>query len=151
MKKFCLLGFIIAFSLTLQGVATSMSDAQSMCPEHYPLACIDGTCCPSTHPYKCLSLGECSTTYKTDCTSRCSDGSDSECLVTKVLGENNPELQQIRDFRDSTLAQSAVGRRVIEIYYNNTGSINAALDRSPALKSVARMVLEAIAPVMGKK
>ena len=151
MKKICLLGFIIAFSLTLLGVATSMSDAQSICPDGYPLPCDDGTCCPSTHPYKCSSLGECSAIYKEGCTTTCGDGSTSRCLVTKVLGENNPELQQIRDFRDSKLAQNAVGRMIIQIYYNKTESINAALDNSPALRAMTRKVLEMIAPMMEKK
>jgi hypothetical protein len=43
-----------------------------------------------------------------------------------------------------------VGRKVIQIYYNNADSINAALERSPALLAVARRVLEVIAPMVGK-
>jgi len=66
------------------------------------------------------------------------------CPAQKVLGEDNPEIENLRDFRDSTVAQSAVGRRIIEIYYNNAGSINAALDRSPLLQSAARKALEAV-------
>jgi hypothetical protein len=71
------------------------------------------------------------------------------CPAKKALGENNPKLENLRDFRDSRLAQSAVGRRIINIYYNNADSINAALERSPALKAAARRVLEAIAPMVG--
>jgi hypothetical protein len=73
------------------------------------------------------------------------------CPAKKALGENNPNLENLRDFRDSKLAQSAVGRRIIGIYYNNAGSINAALERSPALRAVTRRVLEVIAPMIGKK
>jgi hypothetical protein len=72
------------------------------------------------------------------------------CPAKKALGENNPKLENLRDFRDSKLAQSAVGRRIINIYYNNAGSINAALERSPALRAVTRRVLEVIAPMVGK-
>jgi len=72
------------------------------------------------------------------------------CPATKVLGADNPKLENLRNFRDSKLAQSAIGRKVIQIYYNNSGSINAALERSPALRAVTRRVLETIAPMVGK-
>jgi len=64
---------------------------------------------------------------------------------------DNPNLENLYAFRDNTLAQSAVGRRVIQIYYNNADSINAALERSPAQRAVTRRVLEAIAPMVGRK
>lgn len=73
------------------------------------------------------------------------------CPSMRVLGSDNPKLENLRTFRDSTLAQSAVGRKVIEIYYNNADSINKALDRSPALRATARRILEVIAPMVGKK
>jgi len=67
------------------------------------------------------------------------------CPSQKVLGKDNPDLENLRAFRDSTLAHSAVGRRVTQIYYNNAESINEALDSSPALRAAARRFLEAIA------
>ncbi len=73
------------------------------------------------------------------------------CPALKLLGEGDPKLDNLRSFRDSKLAQSAVGRKVIQIYYNNADSINAALDRSPALRAVTRKVLEVIAPMVGNK
>ena len=73
------------------------------------------------------------------------------CPSTKVLGADNPDLENLRDFRDSTLAQSAVGRKIIEIYYNNADSINAALEEHPALRAVTRKVLEVIAAMVGNK
>ncbi len=76
--------------------------------------------------------------------------SGKPCPAKKALGENNPNLDNLRDFRDSKLAQSAVGRKVIQIYYNNADSINAALERSPALRAATRRVLETIAPMVGK-
>jgi len=76
---------------------------------------------------------------------------DGTCPLTKVLGGDNPKLENLRTFRDSTLAQSALGRKLIQIYYNNADSINAALDRKPALRTVARRVLEVIAPMVGNQ
>ena len=71
------------------------------------------------------------------------------CPATKVLGSDNPKLGNLRAFRDSTLTQSAVGRRIIQIYYNNAESINAALDRSPALRTATKRLLEVITPIVG--
>ncbi len=78
-------------------------------------------------------------------------GGSKICPVKQMLGADNPKLENLRDFRDSRLAQSAAGRKAIQIYYDNADSINAALERSPALQAVARRVLEAIVPMVGKK
>jgi len=72
------------------------------------------------------------------------------CPATRVLGKDNPKLENLRDFRDSKLASSAIGRTVIQIYYNNAMRVNAVLEHSPALKAVARRVLEVFAPMVGK-
>ena len=73
------------------------------------------------------------------------------CPATQVLGADNPELDSLRAFRDSRLAQSAAGRRLAQIYYAHADGINAVLDRSPALRAAARRVLEKIAPLVGRK
>jgi len=73
---------------------------------------------------------------------------DRRCLAKQVLGADNPKLENLRAFRDSKLAQSSVGRRIIHIYYNNAGSINDALERSPELRTAARTFLEAIAQIV---
>ena len=77
--------------------------------------------------------------------------SDKECPIVKTLGEDNPKLENLRDFRDSSLANTALGRKVIQIYYNNADSINEALERSPALRTLTQSILETIAPMMGKE
>jgi len=73
------------------------------------------------------------------------------CPAIKVFGSDDSNLEKLQDFRDSKLAQSAIGRKVIQIYYNNADSINAALDRSPSLRIFTRRVLEVIAPMVVKK
>jgi hypothetical protein len=70
------------------------------------------------------------------------------CPATQVLGADNPNLERFRHFRDSTLAGSLWGMKLIQIYYDNAGGINAALERSPELRAYARRLLEAIAPMM---
>jgi hypothetical protein len=70
------------------------------------------------------------------------------CPAQMVLGADSSDLENLRAFRDGTLAQSAVGRRIIEIYYNKADSINSALVRRPALRAVTRRVLELLAPMV---
>jgi|GEM_PF-2966737 len=76
---------------------------------------------------------------------------NNKCPALTALGDDSQYIENLRDFRDSRLAQTALGRKVIEIYYNNTDSINDALERSPALREAARKVLEVIAPMVGDK
>ena len=86
----------------------------------------------------------------TTSTTTTTTGGGKPCPAKKALGENNPKLENLRYFRDSKLAQNAVGRKAIQIYYNNAESINAALERSPALRTVVRIALEELAPMLGK-
>jgi hypothetical protein len=73
------------------------------------------------------------------------------CTATMVLGPGNPLLENLRAFRNRTLAQSTMGRKFIEIYYHNAAGINAALGRNPALRAFTKRALEFIAPLMGRK
>jgi len=73
------------------------------------------------------------------------------CPAQKVLEPDNPQLESLRAFRDSALARSAPGRRLISLYYTHADGINSALERSPALRAVARRVLEIIMPLAVKK
>jgi hypothetical protein len=77
--------------------------------------------------------------------------SGRKCPARSVLGENNSYLENLRDFRDTRLAQSAIGRMAIQCYYKNADSINAALESSPALRAVVGSVLEVLAPMLEKK
>jgi hypothetical protein len=76
---------------------------------------------------------------------------EKKCPSKQLLGDGNPKLEKLRYFRDGTLAQTAVGRGIIRIYYDNADSINAALGKSPLLRDFARRMLEAVAPLMGRQ
>jgi hypothetical protein len=122
---------------TCVGSTTTTAIIDGTCPEGYPIDCYNGYCCPSNTvcsymPGLCINDA-------------------GICPLLSLLGEGNPEIENLRNFRDSTLAQSAVGRKIIQIYYNNADSITAALDKSPALRAVTRRVLETIAPMLGAK
>ena len=90
------------------------------------------------------------TTQPTTTTSIGGTTTTTVCPATRVLGTDNPKLENLRDFRDTGLTRSRIGRRIIQLYYNNAATINAALERSPALRAVARRVLEVLAPMVGK-
>jgi hypothetical protein len=73
------------------------------------------------------------------------------CPAVKILGDNDLNAERLRVFRDSTLAQSTIGRRVIQLYYSNAGSIDEALERSPALRYATRRMLQVLAPMLERK
>jgi hypothetical protein len=98
-----------------------------------------------------ISGGETTTTTVSGGGTTTTTVSGGWCPFTQALGFDNPKLENLQDFRDSKLAQSAIGRKVIQIYYTNADSINAALDRSPILRAATRRALEVIAPMVGNK
>jgi C1A family cysteine protease len=94
---------------------------------------------------------------KGDCTVTMDESKDVSatfkalCPAQMLLGQDNANLENLLDFRDKTLAKNAIGRKVISIYYNKADSINAALERRPALRAFTKKVLEVIAPMVGRK
>jgi hypothetical protein len=108
----------------------------------------------------CEDLNNCSTTTTTTVpttttsiilSTTTTTTSGKKCPISQTLGDDDPNLANLRNFRDSKLAQSAIGRKIISIYYKNADSINNALERSPALKAFTRRMLEVIAPMVGRK
>jgi len=75
---------------------------------------------------------------------------DQGCLAVYILGEDNPRLDTIRQFRDKVLAKNLLGRKMIYFYYKNEDNIILILDRHPTVKKSAREVLESLIPIMVK-
>jgi hypothetical protein len=73
-----------------------------------------------------------------------------QCPAETVLGQDNPDLESLRAFRDGFLARSAAGRRLIQIYYDNAERINAALACNPVLRDAARKFFESFALLVTK-
>ena len=113
----------------------------------------EGAVCPTTG---CIDQDVDGYYVGTGCTPADCDDTDknktescsSSCPATRVLGADEASITALQTFRDSTLANSSVGRSIIQIYYNNASSINEALDASPALQSLARLGLQAAAKVV---
>ncbi len=72
------------------------------------------------------------------------------CPAAAVLGENDERLDALRDFRDTTLAESPAGRLLIRTYYRLGPSVCELLESSPALRTRSKALLEALIPIIKK-
>jgi len=61
------------------------------------------------------------------------------CLLAQTYGDNNPLTNTLRAFRDNTLADTAYGRWLIDVYYGTIGALD--LHGSVALRIVAGVLL----------
>jgi len=73
--------------------------------------------------------------------------STSSCPAAKVLGDADPRLATLRQFRDKVLAKSVFGKGIINMYYNNADAINASLEKNPTLKAFSYKALQSFIPV----
>lgn len=67
------------------------------------------------------------------------------CLVTSTYGDSGGATQALRAFRDNTLASFAVGRVIIDMYYDFVAPLGVYADRYVAVRIIAGVVL---APVV---
>ena len=70
---------------------------------------------------------------------------DGGCAAAYLLGEDDPRLDTLREFRDGVLAKSTIGSKLIEVYYSNSEAAIALLDNNPKMKNSATVVLESLA------
>ena len=67
------------------------------------------------------------------------------CLVTSTFGDGDPMTRALRDFRDGTLARSAAGRALIDIYYAHVAPLGVHAERHVAVRAAAAVVLAPLA------
>ncbi|MEI6126926.1 MAG: CFI-box-CTERM domain-containing protein [Pseudomonadota bacterium] len=70
------------------------------------------------------------------------------CPAAALLGSDNPQLDTLRQFRDTVLAKSPAGQKLIKLYYATGNKIEALFESNPAVKSSAKKALEAILPAV---
>jgi hypothetical protein len=61
------------------------------------------------------------------------------CLIAQTYGDGNPLTHALRSFRDQTLADTAYGRWLVDVYYATIGALD--LHGSLALRIIAAIVL----------
>ena len=72
------------------------------------------------------------------------------CPSERVLGEDDPRLEILRQFRDEVLARTETGRKLIDLYYQNEEEMTQILEEHPAFQKTAKDLLELIIPVIEK-
>jgi hypothetical protein len=107
-----------------------------------PSKCI--VCHPAGSPGKCALVNKHGTNGSNANCATCHTDCKSTCPAAAVLGEQDSRLGQLRTFRDKVLAKSALGKKVISVYYNNSDAINAALENNPTLKAYSYKVLAGV-------
>ena len=73
---------------------------------------------------------------------------ENTCPATFLLGTGDTRLGTLRQFRDTVLAKSSAGEKLIELYYSNGSNITAGLDQSPAIKVTVKRILELTIPIV---
>ena len=69
------------------------------------------------------------------------------CPASFLLGADTEGIATLRTFRDTVMAKSAAGEKLIDLYYSNGKRVVAFFDRNPWIKYPARKVLEIFIPV----
>ena len=70
------------------------------------------------------------------------------CPAVAILGEDDPGIATLRQFRDTVLANSALGNKLIDSYYNNGSVITGFIERNPAVRSSAQTVIRLLLPAV---
>jgi len=66
------------------------------------------------------------------------------CVASYLLGEDDPRLDILRQFRNNTLSTSPSGTKMIYIYYAASESIIAVCEGNPAAKLSLKLILESV-------
>ena len=77
-------------------------------------------------------------------------GSDSSCFIATAAYSTprHPDLDTFRNFRDEKLLTNAVGKQLVNFYYEISPSIAQYVEKQPAIKSFLRHQLEHLAQWM---
>jgi len=73
---------------------------------------------------------------------------EPKCLIAAVLGADNRRLDTIRRFRDEVLAKTSSGRKLIEMYYQNSNKMTKIIKDKPTAKKAAETALKLSLPLM---
>jgi len=73
---------------------------------------------------------------------------ENTCPVVYLLGADDTRVGTLRQFRDTVLAKSAVGKELIAQYYDNGKKITAFLEQKPVIKDSAKKVLGLFMPAV---
>lgn len=72
---------------------------------------------------------------------------EKTCPASLLLGADASGIAALQKFRDTVMAKSAAGEKLIDLYYSNGKRIVAFFDRNPRIQYPARKLLELSIPV----
>jgi hypothetical protein len=72
----------------------------------------------------------------------------NRCPITYLLGEDDPQVNTVRKFRDELLVQSSAGREIIGLYKRYGATLTAIFEKSPIIKGAARRSVKAVTPLI---
>jgi len=109
-------------------------------PERYGLGCNIKDMCeylkPETYYEYVKGYGNCGWVD--------GDGDDNNCLSTYILGEDDPRLDTLRQFRDEVLSQSPIGQEIIKLYYEWSPVIVEMIEEDEEFKEEVKEMVELI-------
>ncbi len=76
------------------------------------------------------------------------DDSGDDCPLIVVMGAGNPQLDVLRNFRDTVLAQTATGALYTELYYQYADEVIAIISADKALLSASASVITKVMPIV---
>ncbi len=86
-------------------------------------------------------------TADSDCEDDTPDPTD--CPVEMVLGADNANLDILRNFRDTVMAESATGALYTQLYYHYTEEVKAILGADAALNAKTKIALDKVVDLAG--
>lgn len=73
---------------------------------------------------------------------------EPECPIAMALAGDPVTLNLLRQIRDTTLAQSPAGQKLLALYYRAAPSISLAIDGNPAAQAVLARAVKVVIPAM---
>ena len=109
------------------------------CPPDYPIDCGNGWCCPLDLPVCGRGI------YITWCFEK---GTNPNCPVATLYGEDSYEVEQLRYFRDNVLSKTHEGRELIKLYYQWSPVIVRAMKADEEFKKEIKQTVDVILPMI---
>ncbi len=76
---------------------------------------------------------------------------DTVCPVEMLLGIDNPNLETLRNFRDTVLSQTIEGQELIKLYYQLSPAIVMAMERDEQFKEELKQMIDGVLPMIGER
>ena len=98
--------------------------------------------------HEAIVPGTCTACHSLDGTIDDTGGQTEDCPAASLLGEDNPQLDTLRKFRDEVLLKIPAGQNLVKTYYTMAAPIISLCEKNPAIKAVSVRMLKTVIPVI---